>query len=123
MRRERLEIIFGKAPNHVPGHLFPAFLYMSAGQLVVGRIHKFEHPSHLVSGDLLCMTESGVERISGPITTTCPAGTKRLLYAVTDVVLETEHETEVTTVEEAEKLLVTDSYEDLNMKYLTGGNT
>lgn len=63
-----------------------------AGTLVIGKIHLHEHMNILISGDVSIMTEfDGVQRIQGPKFMTSKAGTKRFLYAHTDLVWSTIH--------------------------------
>ena len=59
------------------------------------------------------LTEDGEQQISAPFYSITKAGTKRLIYAHTDCVFITVHATDKTDIEEIEKDIVTENYEDL----------
>jgi hypothetical protein len=67
-----------------------------------------------LSGTVDVVTENGKERLVGPISMISPAGTKRALHSVTDVVWVTVHENPTNTrnLEELEKFVIADSYEE-----------
>ena len=87
------------------------------GTLVMGKIHKHEHPNILVKGSVVMMTEDGVETIKAPLTMVSKAGTKRFLFTLEDTIWITMHRTDKTTAFEAEDDIVTTRYEDMNMDY------
>lgn len=59
-------------------------MFMQEGGLVIGRVHKNEHVWFLLSGELQIATDRGVEFYEGPCYVKAPAGTKRVLCAITD---------------------------------------
>lgn len=85
-----------------------------AGMYIVGKIHKHDHPNFLMSGEVDVITEAGSETIIGPCSMISSAGTKRALYAVTDLVWVTVHHNPTNTQDlaELEKIVIADSYED-----------
>ena len=83
------------------------------GELLVTKIHKVTHPFFLLKGDMSILTEDGEQQISAPFYSITKAGTKRLIYAHTDCVFITVHATDKTDIEEIEKDIATESYEDL----------
>lgn len=85
------------------------------GTLLVGKIHKHDHPNFLMSGRVRVVTESaGKEILEGPLAIISPPGTKRALYAETELVWITVHHNPTNTqdLSELEKLVIADSYED-----------
>ena len=54
--------------------------------IVVGAIHKKEHISFLLSGEGIFITEKGQERLKAPCTIVSSAGSRKAVYAVTDLV-------------------------------------
>tara|TARA_R110000803_G_scaffold16197_7_gene44487 strand:+ start:3119 stop:3679 length:561 start_codon:yes stop_codon:yes gene_type:complete len=78
-------------------HYFTAGIYtrkifIPAGDILVGKIHKHAHPNFLVSGTVEVMTESeGSQTLTGPEFMISEAGTKRTLHAITDLVWITVH--------------------------------
>lgn len=89
-------------------------IFIPAGTYLVGKIHKHEHPNFLLSGTVEVVTEAGRESLVGPLSIMSPAGTKRALYAVTDLVWITVHHNPTNTQDLAilEKDIIADSYED-----------
>lgn len=59
-------------------------MFIQEGGLVIGRVHKNDHVWFLLSGDLEIATEDGPELFIGPCYIKSPAGTKRVLHAITD---------------------------------------
>jgi hypothetical protein len=85
-----------------------------AGMLVVGRIHKHEHPNVLLKGEVLVVTEFGEERLTAPRSMISKAGTKRALYTITETVWITYHHNPTNTqdIEELDRLVIANSYEE-----------
>lgn len=78
--------------SFAPG-IYVREIFIPAGTLMVGKIHKHEHPNFLMSGEVKVITESqGPEHLKAPLSIISPAGTKRCLLAITDVVWITVHE-------------------------------
>jgi len=93
-------------------HLFHAGMYcrvveQAAGVLVVGKVHKRPHFFMVVSGTVL-ITAPPLEpqEITGPRLLLSEPGTKRVIYAVTDVVYMTFHTSRAKTVKGAEDKMV-----------------
>jgi hypothetical protein len=78
-------------------HLFSEGMYVRevtvpAGTLVIGKIHKHEHPAFLLKGEAWVVTEyDGVQKINGPCSFISPAGIKRAVYAKTELIWTTVH--------------------------------
>jgi hypothetical protein len=67
-------------------------IFIPKGMLITGKIHKHAHPNFLMSGTVDVITEGGgMERLVGPLSIISPAGTKRALVTITDVVWITVH--------------------------------
>lgn len=49
--------------------------------LMTGRVHKHQHVSIMISGDMTVLTETGMQRVKGYHCWICPPGTKRVGYA------------------------------------------
>ncbi len=85
------------------------------GMLIVGKIHKHDHPNFLLKGEVVVYTEEkGEERLVAPCSMISSGGTKRALYAVTDLVWTTIHANPTNTrdLKEIEKIVIADSYDD-----------
>ena len=59
-------------------------IFIPAGMIVVGRVHKHAHHNVLLEGDVSVLTEDGAKRIQGPLHMVSSAGTKRLLFTHSD---------------------------------------
>src|ERR1035437_9271642 len=91
-----------------PG-IYARELFIPAGTLLTGKIHKFEQLNIMSQGDMSVLTESGIKRVQAPFTIVSPAGTKRIAFAHTDTVWTTIHATEETDLDKIEGLLVANS--------------
>ena len=88
-------------------------IFIPAGVLIVGKIHKHEHPNFLMKGKVSVLTESGgVEILEAPLQMISPAGTKRVVYAHTDTVWTTIHVTEKTDLVEIEEDIIAKDYDE-----------
>lgn len=87
-------------------------MFIPAGTVLTGKIHKHEHVFILVSGELSVFSEFGQDRIQAPYITVSPAGIKRAGYAHTDCLCLNVLRTDETEVAEAERDLVVDTYEE-----------
>ena len=94
--------------NTFHGGMYCRQVFFKAGFLVVGKVHKREHFFFVASGTLLVTTDDGPQNMVGPQMVCSPPGTRRAVYAQTDVLCMTFHRTDVTTVEDAEWELVED---------------
>jgi len=88
-------------------------IFIPAGMFVVGKIHKHSHPNFLLSGIVRVVTEFGSDQLTGPISIISKAGTKRALYAITDLVWVTVHLNPTNTQDlgELEDEIIAPSYE------------
>lgn len=62
-----------------------------AGSLVVGKMHRHQHPTFLMSGTVRINTDRGMEEITGPHIWISQVDAKRALYTLTDCVFATVH--------------------------------
>ena len=74
--------------------LYAREIFIPAGTLLTGKIHKREHLNIISQGDISVMTEEGVKRISAPFAMVSKPGIKRVGYAHEDTVWTTIHATE-----------------------------
>jgi len=61
-------------------------LFIPAGTLLTGKIHKYMNLNILSAGEMAVMTGDEMKRVKAPFTVVSPPGTKRIAYAFTDCV-------------------------------------
>jgi hypothetical protein len=126
MRNKVLEIEkkMRALPEHLeiePVHYIAAGLYareitIPKGTLLTGKIHLFEHINIISKGDISVLTEHGIKRIQAPATIISQPGIKRVGYAHEETVWTTIHACNVKDGDEAEDLLVVDTFEEFETK-------
>jgi len=109
-------------------------IFIPAGDILVGKIHKHEHPNFLMSGEVEVFTENdGLQTIKAPCSMISSAGTKRTLRAKTDLVWITVHSnpTNTTDLDELEEEVIANSFleydefrkkEDKKLDYIKKNN-
>ncbi len=94
-------------------HLYIREITMPKGMLVVSKLHKTTHPYFVLKGDVTVLTPDGEIRIKAPFSGITEAGTKRILYMHEETVWITVHSTKETTLEEIEKEVIAETYDEL----------
>lgn len=62
-------------------------IFMPKGTIVVGKIHKHEHPNFILKGKVLVLTpKNGIEFLEAPLSLLSPAGTKRVVFVLEECV-------------------------------------
>lgn len=87
--------------------------HIPAGMIGVGAIHRYSHPNVLSKGKVTVSSEFGIEEFEAPRTWVSEAGIKRLIYAHTDSVWTTFHVTKSKDLDQIEKELIAECYDDL----------
>ena len=102
-------------------------IVMPAGQLIISKIHKQQHPFFILSGDVSVMTENGVVRYNKPFNGITEAGTQRILYTHAETTWITVQRTNETDVEKIVNTLTAKDFNDPELSTetineLLGGN-
>lgn len=118
------EVMMGYEQVECPvKHYFAPGLYareitMPAGACVVGKIHKHAHVNTISQGRCRVVTEFGSEILEAPVSFVSQVGTKRAVYAETDVIWTTYHPTVVCDIEtdlaKIEREVIAEDYESLS---------
>tara|TARA_R110000824_G_scaffold123557_3_gene281477 strand:+ start:5470 stop:6066 length:597 start_codon:yes stop_codon:yes gene_type:complete len=87
-------------------------IFNPAGELLITKIHKKEHPFFLLEGKMSILTEDGVEHLKAPYYGITKPGTKRIIYTHTDCVFVTVHATEKKDIKEIEEDVIADNFND-----------
>jgi len=87
-------------------------IFNPAGQVIVTKIHKKEHPFFLMKGKMSILTEDGVVYLEAPHHGITKPGTKRIIYTHTDCIFITVHGTDKKTPEEVEEEVIAKNFDD-----------
>jgi hypothetical protein len=108
--------------NFAPGS-YARTLFLPAGVVVVGKIHKHAHQNIVSYGHVMVMTEGeGLQEIRGPVVFTSSPGTKRALCAIEDTLWTTVHVTDETDLAKVEAHVIAPTYEDYEQFRLESTN-
>ena len=100
--------------HHLENGLYTREVFMPAGMLVVSFIHKQNHPSFFMEGDMSLLLDDGtVKRVKAPMVVHTEVGTQRVAYIHEDVTWTCVYRTDAETVEEAEKEVYTMDFREL----------
>jgi len=98
-----------------PG-LYVREIFMPAGSVVTGKIHKHAHFNVILAGKVTVSTEFGVEEYEAPCRFVSEPGTKRAVYVHEDCIWQTFHPTDKTDLAEIEEDVIAPSYDLLPNK-------
>ena len=96
-------------------HQYVREIFNPAGEMLVTKIHKVEHPFFLLKGEMSILSEEGEMRISAPYYGVTPVGTKRVILAHTDCTFVTVHPTDKKDLAEIEDELIAENYKQLEV--------
>jgi len=96
--------------DHVCGGVYARELFIPAGTIAVGAIHKYPQLNIMSQGVIDLATPEGIFRIKAPYTVVSQPGVQRVLYAHEDTVWITIHGIDEKDTELIEKTVVCDSY-------------
>lgn len=94
--------------------LYTREIFMPKGTIVVSFIHKQNHPSFFLSGEMSILSDTGeVKRIKAPMAIQTEIGTQRVAVMHEDCVWVCVYRTDAKTVDKAEKEIYTEDYKML----------
>ena len=100
--------------HHIENGMYTRELFMPKGSLVVSFIHKQNHPSFFLEGEMSLLMDTGeVKRVKGPMVVQTEVGTQRVAYIHEDTRWACVYRTDAKTVEEAEKEVYTLDFREL----------
>lgn len=108
-------------------HRFAKGLYcreilIPQGVKIIGKIHATEHFNTIIQGECLVITTTEEKRIKAPYTWVTKAGEQKAVLALSDVIWQTYHVTDKTDVDEIEKEVIVESFDQLKHdELLLGG--
>jgi hypothetical protein len=101
-----------EARHYFAHGLYAREITIPKGCVLTGKIHLFEHINIISKGEISVMTDEGIKRIQAPATIISKPGIKRVGWAHEETVWTTVHACEAKDADEAEKLLVVDTFEE-----------
>jgi len=88
-------------------------VFIKAGTILTGKIHKTEHINIISQGKVWVSTEAtGRELFEAPHTYVSPIGSKKALYTLEDTIWTTVHPTETKDLDEIEDHIIAQTYDD-----------
>ena len=88
-------------------------ILMTKGTRIIGKIHATEHFNILLTGSVTVITAEGVEHIKAPYTFVSKAGVQKVVIIHEDCIWQTVHVTDKTDLEEIEKDVIVENYDQL----------
>ena len=88
--------------HHFADGVYARELFIPAGTVLTGKMHRQRHLNFLIQGDITVWTEEGMKRIQAPAVIPSEPGCKRVGYAHTDtrwVTVHGTHETDLARIE------------------------
>jgi quercetin dioxygenase-like cupin family protein len=92
--------------HHFADGLYGREIFIPAGCVLTGKIHKGEHLNFLMQGDITVWTEDGMQRLQAPAVIVSKPGTKRVGLAHADTIWVTVHATRETNLDALESELI-----------------
>lgn len=102
--------------HHFAPGIYTRELFIPAGTILTGKIHRHEIMNVLVSGALKVTTDEGIQYLTGPMIFNSKAGTKKAAVTLTDVIWLNIHPTESTDLEEIEREFIAPSFDALEQE-------
>lgn len=88
-------------------------IFMPAGSRIIGKIHATEHFNIILKGKVTVITAEGKEYIEAPHTFVSKAGVQKVVLIHEDCTWQTIHVTNSTDLDEIEKEVIVENYDDL----------
>ena len=100
--------------HYIKDGLYTREIFMPKGSLVVSFIHKQNHPSFFLEGEMSILTDAGeVKKIKAPMKVMTETGTQRVAYMHEDCKWVCVYRTDKTNIKDAQKDVYTLNYKDL----------
>ena len=96
--------------HHFSEGVYVRELFIKAGDVVVGKIHRHNHMAMLVHGRAIVVDESGRVEMEAFNIWESKAGVKRAVYAIEDCIFVTIHPTDETDLDKIEQDVIAPSY-------------
>jgi len=112
--RTEIEEYYTPLKQNLEGGLYTRELFMPKGAVIVSMIHKQQHPSFLLKGELSYLNDEGeIKKIKAPSTVFTQKGTQRVFYVHKDSEWCCVYKTDAKTFQEAEADVYVDKFTEL----------
>ena len=98
--------------HHFAPGLYAREIFIPAGYVIVGKIHRHAHVNTISKGRVVVATEFGTSELVAPCTFVSVPGTKRAVVAQEDTIWTTYHPTQETDLNKIEESVIAPSFED-----------
>lgn len=88
---EQLDQVELPLTHHFAPGLYAREIFLPAGTVVIGKVHRHSHPNHIKYGHVIVATAESVMELKGEQKFISPPGTKRALIIIEDTVWTTYH--------------------------------
>jgi hypothetical protein len=102
--------------HYFADHVYARMIFVPAGHLIVGKIHRDETMNIVCKGKISVTTEDGPVIFEGPCVVNSAPGTKKAAYAITDTWWVNIHVTDETDLDIIESQVIVKDYEQLEHK-------
>ena len=99
--------------NHFAHKTYAREMYLPAGCALVGKLHRYSCVNIIAEGTVRVADGNGVMEYTAPYVFVSPAGTKRAMYAITDVTWITCHPAETEDLDQIEQDLIIPESENI----------
>ena len=99
--------------HHFSKDVYARELFIPAGTLIIGKIHKHENFNILSKGEMSVLSVDGLQKVSAPFSVVSSPGVKRMAFAHTDCVWTTVHGTAETDIDKIEEQFIAKTYDDV----------
>lgn len=88
--------------------LYAREIYIPAGSILVGKLHKKEHINIISKGKIIIITEEGYSEVEAPFTIISPINTKKVVMSIEETIWTTIHLNPINTkdLDEIEDFLI-----------------
>lgn len=104
--------------HHFAPGLYAREIFIPAGILIIGKIHRHSHVNTISKGKCVVATEFGLQELEAPHSFVSQPGVKRAVLALEDTIWTTYHPTDETDLEKIEEYVIAPTFDDYDQMRL-----
>jgi hypothetical protein len=105
--------------HHFAPGLYAREIFIPAGILIIGKIHRHAHVNTISKGHVVVATEFGMMEMKAPHSFISQPGVKRAVLALEDTIWTTYHPTDETDLDKIEEYVIAPTFEEFDRMRLT----